>query len=103
MGLLKSIQWVKEPNFHYVVFKLDCQVIANHDKTPRKEVSEYGIIVRACHDFLSSSANFGVSFVRREENNVAHSLAKAILFLASSSIFYHVPPCIEPLIFNEMR
>jgi hypothetical protein len=43
-----------------------------------------------------------ISYVRRQANNVAHSLARASLSYASSICHDHMPSCIEYNVMNEM-
>jgi hypothetical protein len=38
-----------------------------------------------------------------EANMVAHKLAKAAVYNASSHFYFYIPDCIDPLIFNEMN
>lgn len=62
-------------------------MVVNHAISPKDDISEYGVTIRACYDFLSSYPNFGISFVRRRANSVAHSLVRATLFTAVPVFF----------------
>lgn len=103
MGLFRAIHWVRDLDLPNVNFELDCQAIVNSVTNPKEDISEFGVVVRACYDLLLSFPNFGVSHIRRQANSKAHRLARATLFLDSPQDFYHAPPCIAALIFNEMH
>jgi len=45
--------------------------------------------------------NFKISFIKRQANKVAHLLARASLYYASSQIHDHMPFCIGTVIINE--
>jgi len=47
--------------------------------------------------------NSHVKFIRRQANEVAHSLAQTALSEASFRIYSRIPTCIEPIIINEMH
>jgi len=48
--------------------------------------------------------NSHVKFIRRQANEVAHSLTQAALSEASFRIYSRIPICIEPIIIiNEMH
>jgi len=42
-----------------------------------------------------------VEFIRRQANEVAHVLVGEGTLLASPTIYFHTPECIETLIINE--
>jgi hypothetical protein len=46
--------------------------------------------------------NSRVEFVRRQSNEVAHSLSKAAIYLASPQILVDIPHCVEHFLINEM-
>nr|KYP34253.1 hypothetical protein KK1_044811 [Cajanus cajan] len=64
--------------------------------------TEYGHVLRKCQLVLQSHSNLMVRFIKRQANQVAHTLARASRFHASSTSFDLIPPCIEILIFNEL-
>jgi len=43
-----------------------------------------------------------MSFVKRQANDVDHSLTKASRFYVSYHDFYHIPSCIVTPLMNEM-
>jgi len=59
--------------------------------------------VFSCRTLVSSFFNNSrVEFVRRKTNEVVHVLAGETTLLTSTSIYFHIPECIESLIINEM-
>lgn len=102
-GLLEALKWMASLNLYKVTFELDCKSVVDgilEDKIP---FTEFGCILATCKDSLKFFQNYGVSFIRRQANNIAHSLAKASRFCASHHVFYYIPTCISNLILNQMK
>jgi hypothetical protein len=69
-----------------------------------RDDTELGSILARCRVHLFSICNNSyVKFSRREANMVAHELAKAAVYNDSSHLYFDIPDCINPLIFNEMN
>jgi hypothetical protein len=67
-------------------------------------VSELGAIINDCRRILATDfVNSHVKFIRRQANEVAHSLARVAPLLASFHIFSDIPTCIQTIIINEMH
>jgi hypothetical protein len=67
-------------------------------------VSELGAIINDCRCILTTDfVNFHVKFIRRQVNEVVHSLARITSLLASVHIFNDIPTCIQTIIINEMH
>lgn len=85
VGLHRAIRWIQSLGLSHVKFELDCQTAVLDVQQSKDNLSELGVITKACHDLLSSFPNFDVSFT--QANSVAHNLAKPTLFLASPMVF----------------
>jgi hypothetical protein len=81
----------------------DCLQVVQAINRQQNNTSEFGIIIDMCRSLLVTNNNWKVSYVRRQSNRVAHELAQATRFIASHQIYNFCPPCIEPLIMNEMH
>jgi len=55
--------------------------------------------IQFCNTYLT---NFHVEFIRRQANDVAHTLSKAATSSTNFHVFDDIPTCITDLIFNEM-
>jgi hypothetical protein len=60
-----------------VVIELDCLLVVNAMKCSCTNHSELGNIIEECSRMLGNDANFKISFVKRQTNFVAHTLARA--------------------------
>jgi hypothetical protein len=65
--------------------------------------TEFGSIIRMCHNLLSLNNNCKVRYVRRQVNRVAYDLAQATRFITSYQVYNYCPSCIETTIMNEMN
>ena len=60
--------------------------------------SEFNIIVNIIRSILNLQWNFHVKFIRRQENTVAQSFARAANSYASHHVHDYVPLCINSLV-----
>jgi len=81
--------------FDNVNFEIDSKINCDAFHSTRDDISEFGFII-------SSFTNFMMEFVRQQTNAVAHVLARETMFLASPTVYFNTPDCIESLIINEM-
>jgi len=70
-GLKQALMWLMNLGFSKLVVD-GMTVIPSHRKV-------LGSILCACTTSLYSLPNFGISFIRRQANNVAHHLASGIV------------------------
>ncbi|AES99674.1 hypothetical protein MTR_5g083510 [Medicago truncatula] len=71
--------------------------------TTQDDYFEFRCIISSCRTLVSYFfTNSRVKFVRRQANEVAHILVGEATLLASPTIYFHMPECIESLIINEM-
>ena len=101
-GLLEAIKFVFAKDMSSVIFKSDCKVIVDIVNSSHMPQNELGDILSNCKDLLSIHTSFIVNHVRRQANEVAHSIARASLSNPSPHVFYDVPSHLYSLIFNKM-
>lgn len=70
----------KELAFTKVILEGDAQVIINAINCEHEDMSWYGYLVEDFKEMLSHTLEWNVQFISREDNSVAHNLAKATLF-----------------------
>ena len=103
LGLYHAIRWIHELQLTNVDFEVDSKRVADYFNNGRGDVPEFGSImdnsIHFCNTYLTNSH---VEFIRRQANEVAHTLAKAATFNTSFQVFDDIPTCITNLIFNEM-
>jgi len=104
LGLLAAIEWVRELEFKKIIFCLDSKGVVDSLNSQVRDNTELGSILARCRVNLSSICNNSyVEFSRREANMVAHELAKTAIYNVSSHLYFNIPDCIDPLIFNKMN
>lgn len=62
----------------------------------------FGPILDICRASLRIYLNFKPSFIRKQENSVAHLRARMSLSYASFQVHNHILSCIMTVIINEM-
>ncbi|XP_058756815.1 uncharacterized protein LOC131630038 [Vicia villosa] len=88
LSLLAAIKWVLELGYDNMDFESDSKTVVDSVTIPKPSDSNFGAITRVCYQLLThSTKNFQVKFIRRQANEVAHALAKAAPFHASSHTF----------------
>jgi ribonuclease HI len=103
LGLLLALKWVHELNLGPVDFELDSKIVMDNFHSKKHDVSEFGEIIAHCKRLFSSFySNSSVQFIRRQTNEVAHSLAKAATYVATPQTLVNIPHCIEHSLINEM-
>ena len=96
LGLYHVIQWMQDMQFNNIDFELDSKITRDDFHSCMTYITEFGNIIDECREqFFSSFTNFRVEFIRRQANTVAHALAREVIFLASPTIYYAIPQCIE--------
>ncbi|XP_039687037.1 uncharacterized protein [Medicago truncatula] len=92
LGLLSAMDWVHLLQPGTVDFEMDAKRVVDSFNSRQSEATEYGNIIDNCKTLSRQFyENSRVEFVRRQANEVAHSLAKAALSSASSQILVEIP------------
>ena len=103
LGLHHAIRWIHELQLTNVDLEVDSKRVADYFNKGRGDVTEFGSIMDNSIQFCRNNlTNSHVEFIRRQANEVAHSLAKAAIFSTSFHVFDEIPTCITDFIFNEM-
>jgi len=96
IGLLKAMEWARDLHLLNIDFEVDSKVVVDNIYGKQIDVSDFSVIINNCvHLLCTDLINSYVSFIRRQTNKVAHSLAKAALLEASFRIHSNIPSCIE--------
>jgi len=104
LGLLHTIERVKDLQLWNMDFEIDSKTILDTIYNTQQGVSESNEIINNCvHMLFTDLLNSYVKFVRRQTNKVAHSLAKAALLEASFCIHYNILSSFENILINEMH
>jgi hypothetical protein len=98
-GLKEAIKWIGSLGLSN---ELDCKQVVDDIVRRLNTNSMFDVILEICKTSLRIYTNFKISFIRRQIYNVAHLLARASLYYASSQIHDHMSSCIGTVIINEM-
>jgi ribonuclease HI len=103
LGFLSALSWVHELNLGPVDFELDSKLVIDGFHSNNHDATEFGEIISHCKRlYRSFYVNSSVEFIRRQANEVAHSLAKAATYIASPQVLVDIPNYIEHILINEM-
>jgi len=103
VGIHTALQWVADLHYHHVDFVLDSKSVVESFNSNLVDSSELGCI-QACRQLFDCDfQNSHVEFNRRENNGVAHELARVASSHASSHIYDDVLSCIRDFIANEKQ
>ncbi|PNX82760.1 ribonuclease H, partial [Trifolium pratense] len=102
-ALLLAMKEASHRGFGRVQFECGLKVLVDAIHMMHRDNSKFLSIVQDIVIFMSSFLNFEVKFVRRQENSVAHTLARAANSWASFHRFEIIHLCIEHLLVNEMH
>jgi len=103
IALLEAIKMAISNGFHSVWFEIDRKLLADALSSSTVPNTEFGDLVSQCRILLSTNSDFTMSFVKRQANKVAHSIARASLSHPSPYVFNDVPYTMYSLFMNEMH
>lgn len=103
MRLWQAILQLRDLGLPSVSIKLDCLPVVNGVQEDTNTNTELGTLISYCNNLLSSLHDFKVTYIQRQTNPVAHTLARASGFNTSSTVQEFIPFCIETIVINEMR
>lgn len=87
-GLLEAIKFVVDKDTTSVIFESDYKVIVDIMNSSHMPQNELGDILSNCKDLLSIHTSSIMNYVRKQANEVAHSIARASLSNPSPHVFY---------------
>jgi len=87
-GLLHSLKMAISNHMHYVTFETDSKTLVDALKVHNVPLNEFGDLVTEIKSLLSGNPDYAVSFVRRQTNRVANSIARTVLSHALAPIFF---------------
>ncbi|XP_058774507.1 uncharacterized protein LOC131648802 [Vicia villosa] len=102
LALKEAMQHAISLNMECVIFESDSQVVVQAVNSNATGCSELSFIFLSIKRMLVSFPNFGVKFVKRQANVVAHSLTKAANSWSRRSSLSIIPSCIEFHLINDM-
>jgi ribonuclease HI len=87
---------------HFVIFESDSKQVVDAISSTQNGISEFSILISHIQTLLRSHNYFEVKYIKRQANNVAHTLARAAYSMSRRCIFDSIPRCIETILSNEI-
>jgi len=87
IALLEAMKLSISSRFHHVYYETDSKILTKAILSNTIHHNEFGDLVAQCRNLLITNSGFKVSFIRRQANRVAHSIARASLTHPSPYIF----------------
>ena len=101
IALFEAFKMAISCGFLSVHFETDNKTLVDAVHSNSTHINEFGDIVSQWKDILTTNTDFKVSYIRRQANRVAHTIARASLSQPSPHIFHIVPSTLYSLIMNE--
>ena len=76
MGLREALSWIKQLGFKRVIFETDSLQVVQALQNRDADFSEFGALIKDCLFLLQREHYFSVVFTKRQNNVVAHILAR---------------------------
>jgi len=104
LGPLKVMEWVRDLQLVNMDFEVDFKMVVDNIYGEHVGVLEFSVIIRKRIYLLGYDlVNFDVKFIKRQANEVAHSLSKTALLKVSFHIYSDISSYIESIIINELH
>ncbi|CAN1316800.1 hypothetical protein LINPERPRIM_LOCUS30201 [Linum perenne] len=97
-ALLEALSWAEELNLPRVMFESDAKEVTDQVGASETEDTEFGEIIQQCRDIISRHEGFAISFVRRNGNMVAHTLARRSCSFLSPTVGVAPPDWLHELL-----
>ncbi|KAK2436569.1 hypothetical protein QL285_021555 [Trifolium repens] len=96
LAIIEAMEEMILRGLPFVIFESDSKLVVD---ATQNGIFEFSILISHIQYLLRSHNYFEVKYVKRQANNVAHTLARAAY---SRRIFYSIPRCIETILSNEI-
>ncbi|XVF85330.1 hypothetical protein PTKIN_Ptkin17bG0109100 [Pterospermum kingtungense] len=80
---------------------MDAKVVVDAIRNGGEDDTEFGLLIRECRSCLDKEEFFSLCFVKRQVNQVAHTLARASRFYTSPYVSFEAPSCLGALLDDD--
>ncbi|XP_030477950.1 uncharacterized protein LOC115694989 [Cannabis sativa] len=77
MGVREALSWLKRKGWHRVTIETDCLIVVQALRSPLPMFSYFGSVISDCKTLLKDVNDVFILFVKRSDNGVAHTIARA--------------------------
>jgi ribonuclease HI len=102
-AIIEAMEEMILRGFKYVIFESDSRLVVDAITSSNNGISEFSHLIAHIQFLLRSNNYFEVKYVKRQANNVAHTLARAAYSMSSRRVFDSIPRCIDTILINEMH
>jgi hypothetical protein len=102
MGLNDALDMVGRYNATAITFELDSMIIVRVVRDNAQIRRSWGFVVKRCVYFLKENPRASIAWTIRENNRVAHELARWAENEPNFDWHFCVPMCIDPFIQKDM-
>jgi ribonuclease HI len=102
-AIIEAMEEMILRGFKYVIFESDSRLVVDAITSSNNGISEFSHLIAHIQFLLRSNNYFEVKYVKRQANNVAHTLARAAYSMSSRCVFDSIPRCIDTILINEMH
>ena len=103
MALCIALIWIRELSLCNVIFESDYKAMVNTFHSSRPDYYEFGLLVSRCMSLASLIENISIIFVKRQDNVVAHTLARAICSFANLTFWLKAPPFLVDALATDLH
>jgi ribonuclease HI len=102
LAIIEAMEELSYRGLQSVIFESDSKQVVDAISSTQNGISEFSILIAHIQTLLSSHNYFEVKYIKRQANNVAHTLARAAYSMSRRCIFDSIPRCIETILSNEI-
>ena len=92
MGLREALSWIKQLGLKRVIFETDSLQVVQALQNRDVDFSEFGALIKDCLSLLQGEHYFSVAFTKRQNNVVAHILARNAIRHTDFMVWNDPPP-----------
>jgi ribonuclease HI len=101
-AIIEAMEEMILRGFNNVIFESDSRLVVDAIVSSQNGISEFSTLIAHIQFLLRSNNYFEVKYVKRQANNVAHTLARAAYSMSSRRVYDSIPRCIDTILNNEM-
>jgi ribonuclease HI len=101
-GLLEAIQWAQRQRYTRIIFESDAEAVVKAIQNGSYPRLRWGQIAKQAARAIKENDDFSVSWVRRENNYVAHTLARWAILEPNKQWIHALPICISHHVQKDM-
>jgi ribonuclease HI len=102
LAVIEAMEEMILRGFRNVIFESDSKLVVDAISSTHNGISEFSTLITHIQSLLRSHNYFEVKYVKRQANNVAHTLARAAYSMSSRRVYDSIPRCIDTILNNEM-